>query len=179
MNPTRREAVVMGVKTTLGLALAGLPGPWGRIPNQGETLAKAIPSTGERIPVVGLGTASSFGRAAGNPSEQARIRDVLRQFLELGGTFIDTAPIYGASEEVIGRTLRDLGAAGDVNLAVGHVGAITGVQPVIVKQRARRLWIAVVAAGGGWAAKLQAPLGSVRSFAIGRSEEHTSELQSH
>ncbi|MCC5795463.1 MAG: aldo/keto reductase [Chromatiales bacterium] len=69
-------------------------------------IRKPVPSTGELLPVIGLGT-NAFGVSA--PEELARVREVLREMPELGGTVIDTAQAYGLSEQVIGRKLEALG----------------------------------------------------------------------
>lgn len=66
-------------------------------------ITKAIPSTGERLPVIGLGTI--WYRDA----QYAQLLAVLRRLGELGGTIIDTAAAYGESEGVVGRALAELG----------------------------------------------------------------------
>ena len=63
--------------------------------------AKPIPSTGERIPVIGLGTWRAFdvGKSA---SARASLEQCLSLFDSLGGGMIDTSPMYGHAEEVLG-----------------------------------------------------------------------------
>jgi aryl-alcohol dehydrogenase-like predicted oxidoreductase len=75
-----------------------------------ELITRAIPSTGERLPVVGLGSSATFGQVARSEDVTA-LRDVLRTMVEAGGTVFDTAPSYGggASKEVAGRLAGDLG----------------------------------------------------------------------
>jgi aryl-alcohol dehydrogenase-like predicted oxidoreductase len=73
-------------------------------------LTRAIPSTGERLPVVGLGSSATFSQVARN-EDVAALRGVLSRMVELGGTVFDTAPGYGASEEVAGRIVQELGVA--------------------------------------------------------------------
>lgn len=75
-----------------------------------ELITRAIPSTGERLPIVGLGSSATFGQAARGEDVTA-LRDVLRTMMEAGGTVFDTAPSYGgsASEDVAGRIARELG----------------------------------------------------------------------
>jgi diketogulonate reductase-like aldo/keto reductase len=65
---------------------------------------KPIPSTGERIPVIGLGTSRTFDVAAG-PARAALV-PVLQAFFDGGGRLIDSSPMYGAAEEVVGELLR-------------------------------------------------------------------------
>ncbi|MDZ7749737.1 MAG: aldo/keto reductase [Halofilum sp. (in: g-proteobacteria)] len=74
---------------------------------------RRIPGTGEAIPVIGLGTSDEFETA----EDLGRLREVLRRFHELGGTVVDTAPIYGNAESVIGRLVADLGLADALFLA--------------------------------------------------------------
>jgi aryl-alcohol dehydrogenase-like predicted oxidoreductase len=68
-------------------------------------LTRAIPSSGEKLPVIGLGTNRYGVTEAG---ELASRRGVLRRLPELGGSVVDTAPAYGRSEEVIGRLVSEL-----------------------------------------------------------------------
>lgn len=67
-------------------------------------LKKKIPSSGEKIPVIGMGSSRTFD--AGD-SQQARVNltKVLQTFFDLGGTVIDTSPMYGSSEQVLGDLL--------------------------------------------------------------------------
>jgi aryl-alcohol dehydrogenase-like predicted oxidoreductase len=67
-----------------------------------NVITRPIPSTGEPVPVIGIGT-NQFGR-----TEYENVRSVLERMHEMGGTVIDTAAGYGASEEVIGRALDEL-----------------------------------------------------------------------
>jgi aryl-alcohol dehydrogenase-like predicted oxidoreductase len=69
-------------------------------------IERAIPSTGEKLPAVGIGTARSYD--APSPAEIAVIKEVLRQFPELGGRVLDTAPAYGRAEEIVGDALAEL-----------------------------------------------------------------------
>src|SRR3990170_2883399 len=75
-----------------------------------KLITRAIPSTGERLPIVGLGSSATFAQVARSEDVTA-LRAVLGRMAELGGTVFDTAPAYGASEEVAGRIAQDLGIA--------------------------------------------------------------------
>src|SRR5690349_11860580 len=67
--------------------------------------ARAVPSTGEKIPVIGLGTWITFD-VGGADTPARRIRgDVMRAFFAAGGRLVDSSPMYGTSEEVIGAEL--------------------------------------------------------------------------
>ena len=74
-----------------------------------KVITRAIPSTGERLPIVGLGSSATFGQVARSEDVTA-LREVLRTMVEAGGTVFDTAPSYGggASEEVAGQLAREL-----------------------------------------------------------------------
>lgn len=67
-----------------------------------NVITRPIPSSGEPIPVIGIGT-NQFGR-----TDYSNVRDVLERMHAMGGTVIDTAAGYGQSEEQIGRALDEL-----------------------------------------------------------------------
>lgn len=75
---------------------------------QEPLITRAIPSSGERIPVVGLGSSATFSQVARSEDVEA-LRAVLATMVEKGGSVFDTAPSYGASEEVAGRLAQELG----------------------------------------------------------------------
>ena len=70
-------------------------------------LVRAIPSSGETIPAVGLGTWQAFD--VDDPSERGAQREVLRRFVELGGRVVDSSPMYGAAESAVGDLAVELG----------------------------------------------------------------------
>ncbi len=78
-----------------------------------ELITRAIPGSGERLPVVGLGSSATFAQVARSEDVSA-IRAVLARLHELGGRAFDTAPGYGASEEVAGEAAQRLGIAQDL-----------------------------------------------------------------
>jgi diketogulonate reductase-like aldo/keto reductase len=71
-------------------------------------LTRQIPGSGEEVPVIGLGTWQTFdvGRS---PAERAPLQDVLRTFVELGGRLVDSSPMYGNAESVVGDLASALG----------------------------------------------------------------------
>ena len=70
-------------------------------------LRKMIPSSSEKIPSIGMGTSITFN--VGNDSIALQQRaEVLRTFFQTGGSLIDSSPMYGSSEAVIGHLLRQL-----------------------------------------------------------------------
>jgi aryl-alcohol dehydrogenase-like predicted oxidoreductase len=86
---------------------AAMPGAFAAVPAKPlAPILKAIPSTGEKLPVVGTGT-NAYG--VNTPEALAELKNVLQAMPGLGGTVIDTARAYGTSEEVIGRLLKELG----------------------------------------------------------------------
>ena len=88
-------------------AAASLLGPLVALAQSGIQ-TRAIPSSGERIPVVGLGTWITFN--VGNDTElRDECAEVMRAFFGAGGRLIDSSPMYGSSQAVIGYGLRKLG----------------------------------------------------------------------
>ncbi len=77
---------------------------------QSELIMGTIPSTGEQIPAIGLGSSANFSRVARSEDVTA-LRGVLSTLFEMGGRVFDTAPSYGASEEVSGQIAQELGIA--------------------------------------------------------------------
>lgn len=65
---------------------------------------RKIPSTGEALPVIGMGTSGSFEVGEATPEYDA-LREVLKVFFDGGGTVIDTAPTYSVAEDVLGALL--------------------------------------------------------------------------
>ena len=74
----------------------------------GSIIKRAIPKSGEEIPVVGLGSSATF-RTVAQSEDVTALQEVLTTLVENGGSVFDTAPGYGASEEVAGRIVQDLG----------------------------------------------------------------------
>ncbi len=107
--PSRREwiGLTAGVAAALAVDLRVLVA-------QGKKLiTRPIPSSGEAIPVVGLGSSATFSQVARSEDVSA-IREVMKTMVDLGGTVFDTAPSYGASEEVAGGIVQELGVANQV-----------------------------------------------------------------
>lgn len=74
---------------------------------QGKLLTRAIPSSGELLPVVGLGSSATFSAVARSEDVTA-LKDVLRTLVDHGATLFDTAPSYGASEDTAARIANEL-----------------------------------------------------------------------
>src|SRR5437773_1566304 len=71
-------------------------------------LTRPIPSSGERLPAVGLGTSGAFDVGAA-PAERDPLREVLRGFVARGGRVVDSSPMYGTAETVVGDLASELG----------------------------------------------------------------------
>lgn len=110
MSITRRKFTQIGLGTG---ALMAMPLSLGE-PNS-TLIKRTIPSSGEVIPVIGLGT-NRYGVGADKVA-RAPLSQTLQKFHALGGTVIDTAPSYGSSEVVLGELLDMLGIQEDLFLA--------------------------------------------------------------
>jgi aryl-alcohol dehydrogenase-like predicted oxidoreductase len=127
MPMTRRELLRAGIGSGAALLLSsGRPGA-----QPVPLVERAIPSSGERLPVIGIGTARRWEQAT-TAAETTPLRDVLRQFAEGGGRAIDTAPSYGAAEAAVGALVAELGIRPSLFLAtkVGAVGRDAGLQEI-------------------------------------------------
>ncbi|MGC1243760.1 MAG: aldo/keto reductase [Chryseosolibacter sp.] len=76
--------------------------------NQGNAVLKrTIPSSGEKLPVIGLGTWQTFDVSA-SKGERDPLKEVLKTLIDKGGTVVDSSPMYGRSEEVVGDLSSEL-----------------------------------------------------------------------
>ena len=100
------------LQTTLTAASASaLSSAWAQaLANTGPLITRPIPSSGQRLPIIGLGSSATFAQVARTEDREA-LKNVMAKMVELGGTVFDTAPSYGASEEVAGKIAQDLGIA--------------------------------------------------------------------
>lgn len=104
-------------------------------------LTRPIPSTGEALPAIGLGTWQTFDVA---PSARAGLEGVLGAFVELGGSVVDSSPMYGRSEEVVGDLAAKLGVQSTLFLATkvwtsGKTAGIRQMEDSMRKLRATRI----------------------------------------
>ncbi len=116
-STTRRDAIKLGLLAGAGLVVGRGAPLLAEVPTRAqEHMTRPIPGTGERIPVVGVGT-NQWG--ARTEAEIAALREIVRLMNEDGARFIDTARVYGRgrAEEVIGLILRELDARDDVFIA--------------------------------------------------------------
>jgi aryl-alcohol dehydrogenase-like predicted oxidoreductase len=78
---------------------------------QGQLIQRAIPSSGERIPVIGLGSSATFSSVA-RTEDVSALRAVFPDMADRGARVFDTAPSYGASEEVAAKLVNEMGITG-------------------------------------------------------------------
>ncbi len=103
---SRRAVLKAGAAGAVGAAF-GRALPLSAQSSQGlPPITKPIPSTGEQLPVIGLGTNAY---SANTPEQMAPLRDVLQRMPQVGGKLIDTARVYGRAESVIGELVQGLG----------------------------------------------------------------------
>jgi aryl-alcohol dehydrogenase-like predicted oxidoreductase len=102
----RRDLLRLGM-TCASIALAP---QWLRASSSNLLSQRTIPSTGERLPVIGLGSSASFEESA-NRGDLQGLTEVLKVMIDQGAKVFDTAPSYGASEAVAGRIAKELGIA--------------------------------------------------------------------
>ena len=104
--PTRRQFL----KSSAGAVLIGSAGitHLAQAASKTEMLRRPIPSSGELVPAIGMGTSGSFQIPAGS-AEYAALKEVVKRFFEGGATLIDTAPTYGNAEDNLGPLLSEGG----------------------------------------------------------------------
>jgi len=106
-------------------------------------LRRPIPASGETIPVVGLGTWRVFD-VGGSPSERGPLKDVLKSLVELGGRVVDSSPMYGAAESVVGDLASELAITDKLFLATkvwtsGRDAGVAQMEQSLKRLRAQRL----------------------------------------
>ena len=106
---SRREFV----RVALGAGAFALAGEFAMAES---ILRKPIPKTGELLPAIGLGTWQTFDVGAAQSSRDP-LKEVLREFVRFGGRVIDSSPMYGKSESVVGALAAELGVHKQLFLA--------------------------------------------------------------
>jgi aryl-alcohol dehydrogenase-like predicted oxidoreductase len=131
---SRREALTLMLGAGIGLATGRL----GAQPASDDLIMRTIPRSGEQIPVVGLGSSDTFEVGA-SAAERAPVRAVLERYAGLGGRVVDTSPMYGTAETVIGDVAQQLGISARLWLAtkVWTRGRAAGIEQM--EQSFRRL----------------------------------------
>jgi aryl-alcohol dehydrogenase-like predicted oxidoreductase len=132
---SRRRVMQAGVAAGVAFAMRGALAAEARLPQ----ILKTIPSTGEKLPAVGVGTNAFTATAA---EELAELKRVLTSLPELGGKVVDTARGYGISEEVIGKLLADIGNRDKIFLATKTpLGGDVSAGKAVLDESFRRLQV--------------------------------------
>ena len=138
---TRREAARL-----IGATAGGLLLPIERAQAKTDSssmLTRASPSSGEKLPVIGLGTWQAFDVDLTSDNRR-QLGDVLSLFVKLGGRVIDTSPMYGRAEDVIGELATALGIQDKIFLATkvwtrGKENGIKSMERSMALLRAKRI----------------------------------------
>lgn len=136
MTISRRQALKAGAGTAVALgATVGAPELFAQ---SGDLIRKTIPSTGEQITPIGIGT-NRYG-VGESEEDRAPLRDTMARFVEVGGQVMDTAAAYGTSESVIGDLAAELGIRDDLFIVTktdirGRVQGAEGLQMAFDKLR--------------------------------------------
>ena len=99
-------------------------------------LTRPIPSSGEQIPLVGLGSWITFN-VGNDRTARAQCKEVMREFFGAGGRLIDCSPMYGSSQDVIGEALQQLAAQSSVFSAEKVWTSSAGAMQI---EATRQLW---------------------------------------
>ncbi|WP_082116967.1 aldo/keto reductase [Sedimenticola thiotaurini] len=128
----RRQFMQASASLAAGLLLPG------GVAAANQTIRKAIPSSGELLPVIGMGTSRTF-ETGGDADMLARLGEVIQAFFDHGGGMIDSSPMYGSAQQVIGQLLPTIN--GEKNLfaatKVWTRGRESGLRQM---EESRRLW---------------------------------------
>lgn len=130
-NETRRRLLS-------AIAVAPLLGPAMGRAQQARPATRAIPSSGEAVPLVGLGSWITFNVGNDRVARDASA-EVMRAFFQAGGRLIDSSPMYGSAQEVIGYGLKKLARPADL-FAADKVWISDGTEGRAQIETSRRLW---------------------------------------
>ena len=111
MDTSRRKALL----SAAGLAALAAMKP-SAAATPGGLIERSIPATGERLPVIGVGTWQTFD-VGGDKTARSTLKEVLTVFAKSGGRVIDSSPMYGTSETVTGDLMTEAGLAGKLFVA--------------------------------------------------------------
>jgi aryl-alcohol dehydrogenase-like predicted oxidoreductase len=103
MRLTRRNFLKAGIGAGAAMIVPHTP----LAAQNGPLLQKKIPSSGETIPVIGIGTARRYEEVK-TDVEKGPLRETIQKFVELGGKIIDTSPSYGTAESIVGELVESL-----------------------------------------------------------------------
>jgi aryl-alcohol dehydrogenase-like predicted oxidoreductase len=138
---TRRRAVKLIGATTASVCL---PIGSSRIfAAEGSPLMRAIPSTGEKLPVIGLGSAVTFDVPSSSPKAKD-VAEVITRFAKHGGKVIDSSPSYGNAESLIGQIAGKSGLTDSLFIATkvrakGKEAGITQIEQSLGRFQRRKI----------------------------------------
>jgi diketogulonate reductase-like aldo/keto reductase len=135
MSSTLNRRALLGSLASTGAAALW---PDGVAAQRGPILTKPVPSSGETIPLVGLGTWITFN-VGNDPVARDACADVMRAFLAAGGRMIDSSPMYGSSQDVVGYARRKLGNPASL-FSADKVWISSGSRGPAQIEASRRLW---------------------------------------
>ena len=98
---------------TGALAIAATLAPRNLFSETRVPISRPIPSSGEPLPIMGMGTWGTFD-VGEDPAVRRQLAEVMQVFFDNGGTLIDSSPMYGRAEEVVGDLLADVGRKDEV-----------------------------------------------------------------
>ena len=129
MKLHRRTVIKAGLTLGAGMMLR----PAAIFAQSQPLLQKKIPSSGESIPIIGIGTARRYEDVK-NDAEKGPLRETIRQFQALGGKVIDSSPSYGTAEAVVGELADGLKVRDSLFLAtkvsLRNVGREEGIKQI-------------------------------------------------
>jgi aryl-alcohol dehydrogenase-like predicted oxidoreductase len=129
MHSKRREFLKAGLSAGTALLLR----PVKLFAQAAPLLQKKIPSSGESIPIIGIGTARRYEEIK-TEAEKVPLKEAIREFVESGGKVIDTSPSYGTAEAVVGELVEGLKMRDSLFLAtkvsLRNVGREAGLQQI-------------------------------------------------
>ncbi len=133
ISPSRRRLLESLIAAMGSLALPSLYAATPPAP----LLTRPIPSTGEQLPVIGLGSWITFN-VGRDPQGRRESVDVMRQFFAGGGRLVDSSPMYGSAQDVIGEAVQTLKPAR--LFAADKVWVSGGARGVAQVEASRKLW---------------------------------------
>ncbi|MEP7208719.1 MAG: aldo/keto reductase [Casimicrobiaceae bacterium] len=136
-SPTRRRLLGAAVAAAAMTASTGRADVGAGAPAR-QPIRRPVPITGELVPSIGMGTWITFDAGAMQAARQQRL-PVLQAFFDGGGAVIDSSPMYGTAESVVGELLPQVRARGPLFAAtkVWTPGRLLG---VLQMERSRQLW---------------------------------------
>jgi diketogulonate reductase-like aldo/keto reductase len=121
MTKRRQPRLAITRRRFLQLAAAGAASaawPAGVLgASEASVVRRAIPASGQAVPVIGLGTARTFDVGPNDTAAMQPLRGVMRAFHEGGGLVVDSSPMYGRAESVVGTLAADLGIVDELFMA--------------------------------------------------------------